>query len=63
MIDQVRSGLCHTPSPTAGTKTPSFAGKGHQLLVATVTATQTQDAVSQDTAFQEGIELGFDEVW
>ena len=57
MVDQVGRRLGHAPGSARRTKPTALAAEGHQLVVAAVTATQAQEAVGQDAALQEGVEL------
>jgi hypothetical protein len=43
-------------------KAASLAAEGDQLVVPTVAAAQAQEAVGQDAALQEGVELILDEL-
>ena len=61
VLDQVRRSLRHAPRAARGTKPPALAAKCHQLVVAAVAAVQAQEAVRQDAALEECIELVFDE--
>jgi len=62
VLDQVRSGLRHAPRPARGTEPAALATERHELVVATIGAAQAQEAVRQDAALQEGVELVFDEL-
>ena len=62
MVQQVRRGLRHPPGPARGAKATPLAAEGDQLVVAAVAAAQAQEAVGQDAAFEEGVELVFDEL-
>ena len=62
VIDEVSGGLGHAPRPTTRAKSPFFTGKGHELLMAAVLAAQAQKTVRQQAAFEEGLELVFDEI-
>ena len=57
VIEQVRRCLCHAPGPARREEAASFAAEGHKLVVPAVAAMQAQEAVGQDAAFQEGVEL------
>ena len=61
VLDQVRRSLRHAPRAARGTKPPALAAKCHQLVLAAVAAVQAQEAVRQDAALEECIELVFDE--
>jgi len=54
--------LCHAPGAAGGAKPAPPTAARHQLLVAAVAAAQAQEAVGQDAAFEEGVELVFDEL-
>jgi len=57
VIEQVRRCLRHVPGPARRAEAASFAAEGHKLVVAAVTAAQRQEAVGQDAAVEEGVEL------
>ncbi len=63
VIDQVGGGLNHAPRTASGTKSALSTGKGHQLLIGAVCATQAQKTVGQNTAIEKSIELVFDKLW
>ena len=54
-------GTCHASGAARGTETTPLATEGDQLVVAAVGAAQPQEAVGQDAAFEEGVELVLDE--
>jgi hypothetical protein len=56
-VHQVRGGLRHASRAARRTETAPFAAESDQLVVAAVTTTQAQEAVGQDAAFEEGVEL------
>jgi hypothetical protein len=58
----MRRGLRHAPGPARGAKATALAAEGQQLVVAAILAAQAQEAVGQDAAFQEGVELVSDEL-
>ncbi|MFM1855996.1 MAG: hypothetical protein RLZ83_1305 [Pseudomonadota bacterium] len=58
---KVRRGLRHPPRAARRAEPPSLAAEGQQLVVAAVGAAQPQEAVGQDAALEEGVELVFDE--
>ena len=62
MVHQVRRRLRHAPGPARGAKPAPLATERHQLVVAAVAAVQAQEAVGQDAALQERVELVFDEL-
>ena len=62
VVDQVGSRLCHAPGAAGGEKPAPLAAERDQLVVAAVAAAQSQEAVGQDAAFEEGVELIFDEL-
>jgi len=53
----VRRRLGHATGPARRAKASAFAAEGDQLVVAAVVAAQPQEAVGQDAAFKEGVEL------
>ena len=57
VVHQVRRRLRHAPGSACGAKPAPLAAKRHQLVVAAVAAVQAQEAVGQDAAFQESVEL------
>ena len=57
VVDQVRRCLRHAASPTRRAKASALAREGDQFVVAAVAAVQAQEAVGQDAALQEGVEL------
>ena len=57
MVDQVCGGLRHAPGAARGAKPTALAAESHQLVVSAVAAAQPQEAVGQDAALEEGIEL------
>ena len=62
MVHQVRRSLRHAPGPARRAKAAPFAAESEQLVVAAVAAVQAQEAVGQDAALEEGVELVFDEL-
>ena len=62
VIDQMRGGLRHAPRPARGAEPAALATEGDQFVVAAIGAAQAQEAVRQDAALQEGVELVFDEL-
>ena len=53
-----RTGTCgRSPGPARRAKASTLAAEREQLVVAAVTATQAHEAVGQDAALQEGVEL------
>ena len=57
VVHQVRRGLRHAPRAARRAKAAPLAAEGDQLVVAAVAAAQPQEAVGQDAAFEEGVEL------
>ena len=56
---------CSASSVGAGASTNQaapFAAEGEQLVVAAVAAVQAQEAMGQDAALKEGVELVFDKL-
>jgi len=56
MLDQVRRGLRHAPQPERGAKATALATERHKLVVAAVDAAHAQEAVRQNSAFEERVE-------
>ena len=57
VIDQVGRGLRHAPHSARGAKPSALAAEGDEFVVAAVAAAQAQEAVRQDAALEECIEL------
>ena len=62
VVDQVGSRLCHTPGTARRAKPAPLAAERDQLVVTAVAAAQSQEAVREDAAFEERVELVFDEL-
>ena len=62
VIFQVSGGLRHAPRPARGAEPAALATEGDQFVVAAIGAAQAQEALRQDAALQEGLELVFDEL-
>ena len=62
MVHQVRRGLRHPPGSARRAKAAPLAAESDQLVVAAGAAAQAQEAVGQDPARQEGVELILDEL-
>jgi len=62
VLDQMRGALRHAPRSARGAEPSALATKRHELVVAAIGAAQAQEAVRQDAALQERVELGFDEL-
>jgi len=62
MIDQLRGGLRHAPRSTRWAEPSALATERQQLVVPAVGTAQAQEAVRQDAARQEGVELVTDEL-
>ena len=62
VVHQVSGGLCHAPGSARRAKAAPLAGEGYKLVVAAFAATQAQEAVGQDAAFEEGVELVLDKL-
>lgn len=56
-VDQVGRRLRHAPGAARRAEAAALATQGDELVVAAVAAAQSQEAVGQDGAFEEGIEL------
>ena len=61
VIHQVRGRLRHPPRAARGAEPSPLAAERQQLVVAAVPGAQPQEAVRQDAALEEGIELVLDE--
>ena len=57
MVEQMGRRLGHAPGPARRPNALPLAAERHQFVVAAVTATQPQEAVGQDAAFEKGVEL------
>jgi len=57
VVHQMRRRLRRAPGPAARAKAAPLAAERDQLVMPAVTATQAQEAVRQDAAFEEGVEL------
>jgi len=57
VIDHVRRRLRHAPGPARPAKASALAAEGNQFVVTAVTATRAQEAVGEDVAFEEGVEV------
>ena len=62
VVHQVSGGLCHTPGSARRAEAAELATEGDQLVMAAVAAAQAQEAEGQDAAFEESVELVFDEL-
>ena len=62
VVDQVGCGLGHAARAARRAEPAPLAAKGYKLVVAAVAAAQAQEAVGQDAAFEEGVELVLDEL-
>ena len=61
VVHQVSRRLRHAPSAARRAKAAPHAAEGDKLVVAAVAAVEAQEAMRQDAAFEEGVELVFDE--
>jgi hypothetical protein len=61
MVHQVRCRLRHPPGPSRGAEAAPLAAERQQLVVPALAAAQAQEAVGQDAALEEGVELILDE--
>jgi hypothetical protein len=61
VIDQVRRGLRHAPRAARRTEPAALAAEREQLVVAAIAAAQPKQAMRQDAAPEEGVELILDE--
>jgi hypothetical protein len=62
LVDQVRRRLHHAPGPARRAEPAPLAAERDQLVVAAATTAQAQEAVGQDAAFEEDVELVLDEL-
>ena len=62
MVHQARRSLRHAPGTARWAKAAPLATERDQFVVAAVATVQAQEAVGQDAAFEEGVELVFDEL-
>jgi hypothetical protein len=62
VVHQVRRCLRHAPGTARRAKLALLATEGDDLDVAAVAAVQAQESVGQHAAFEEGVELVFDEL-
>ena len=58
VVHQAGRRLRHATSAARGAKAAPLATEGDELVVAAVTAAKPQEAVGQDSALEEGVELG-----
>ena len=61
VVHPVRRGLRHAPRTARRAEAAALAAEGKKLVVAAFAAAQPQEAMSQDTALEEGVELILDE--
>lgn len=61
VVDQVRCGLRHTPRAARRAEPAALAAERRQLVVPALAAPQPQEAVHQDAALEEDVELAPDE--
>ena len=59
---EMRGALRHASRPERGAESASLATERHEPVVAAIGAAQAQEAVRQDAALQESVELVFDEL-
>jgi hypothetical protein len=62
VVHPVHRRLRHAPGPARRAKAAPSAAEGDQLVVAAVAAVQAQEAVGQDAALEEVVELVFDKL-
>jgi microcompartment protein CcmK/EutM len=60
-VDEVCRGIGHAVAAATGAKAPAFARKGDEAIEAAIVAVQAQEAMGEDAASQEGVELLLDE--
>ncbi len=60
-VDQVCRGLRHAVAAATWAKAPAFAREGYEAVEAAIVAVQAQEAMGEDAAAQEGLELLLDE--
>jgi hypothetical protein len=63
VVDQVRRRLFLAPRAARRAKAAPLATEGDELVVAAVAAVQSQEAVREDAALQERVELVLDAGW
>jgi hypothetical protein len=61
VVHQVRRGLRHAARTARGAEPAALAAEGQQLVVTAIAAAQSQEALRQDAALEEGVELVLDE--
>jgi hypothetical protein len=61
-VDKVCRGVRHAVAATTWAKAPAFAREGDEAVEAAIVAVQAQEAMGEDAAAQEGMELLLDEV-
>lgn len=61
VFNQVRGGLRHAPRTARRAESTALATEGQQPVMATLPAAQPQEAMRQDAALEEGVELVLDE--
>jgi hypothetical protein len=61
VVHQVDGGPRHAPRAAWREETAALAAEGQQLVVAALAAAQPEEAMGQDAAFEEGVELVLDE--
>ena len=57
VVHQVRGRLRHAPCAARWAKVSPLAGEGYKLVMPAVTAAQAQEAVRENAALEEGVEL------
>ncbi len=57
VVHQVSRRLRHAPGSARRAEPPPLAAEGNQLVVPAVAAAQPQEAVGQDAALEDGVEL------
>ena len=62
MLDEVGGGFHHASRATAWTEAPAFATERHQFFMPAGIALDAQESVLEAPAFQERLELFFDEL-
>ena len=62
MLDEVGSGFRHASRATARTEAAALATERHRLLMPAGIALDAQESVFEAPAFQERLELFFDEL-
>jgi len=60
-VDEVCRGVRHAVAAATGAKAPAFAREGDEAVESAIAAVEAQEAMGEDAAAQEGVELLLDE--